>query len=509
MQAGRVVIVDPRPALRERLAAACLHPALTVRIASPAECEPADVLLVGGEVAAGLALLASHRARDADAVLMYAGEDHTQALEALASGGCDRVLLAWQRTSQVTRQLLDACEEALERRSRRAVIDELAGSHRELQEALEQRSASLEQARQQLRQQHQELVVLETQAVVSHIARGLAHELNNPLAAILGYAQRLRRTRATDEEVVRRLDVILAEVDRCRSLVEQLRGLATPLAEAAVACAPEQLLAEAILRRRDSGLAVPPLIVGAAVPQVLAAPQSLVHVFEQLLDNAVLAGAHGLHFSGFREGARVRLILSNDGATPDEAAVRNATRPFFTTWGAAGHRGLGLAMASAVLRDQAGTLELTRRTDGPGASSVLTLPAVAEAEAAPAPVSTAAAGTVLVVDDEPLVAELLRDALEECGRGCTVVGSVEEARAALQAQPVRALICDIRLPDGSGIALVAEALARHPSLAGHVALVTGGGAAVVETARSPETPWPVLTKPFRHEEIVALVRRIA
>ncbi len=352
---------------------------------------------------------------------------------------------------------------------------------------------------------------LETQAVVSHIARGLAHELNNPLAAILGYAQRLRRTHAHDNEAVRRLDVILGEVDRCQSLVEQLRNLANPLEEGMVACQPQRLLVEALARRRDGGAPVPRLEVVEPVPAVVAAPQALMRVFDQIIDNAHLSGASRMVFSGTQIGGRVRLSLENDGATPDEQTTRNATRPFFTTWAASGHRGLGLAIALALLRDQAGALELARGSNGQGAACVITLPASTEQPAVPLTASDGELGAhqVLVVDDEPLVAELLLDALREFGLGGRVVGTVDEALTAVREGNLRALIIDVRLPDGSGIALASEVLRLRPELAGHLALVTGSGDAAAGLRLPAGANWPVLSKPFRMEQIAGLVRTIA
>ncbi len=511
MKAGRLVVVDPGGALTERLRAAGLDTALELTVAAGAhDLGRCDVLVASGAVATVAALFAEARRQDPDRYLVHACDAVPDALAALEHGGSDAVLRAWQGASELKRQLLDACEEVLERRHQRAVLEELAGSNRELSAALEARSASRAHAPQLLRQQHDELVRLETQAVVSHLARGLAHELNNPLAAILGYAQRLRRTHAHDNEAVRRLDVILGEVDRCQSLVEQLRNLATPLEEGLIACQPQRLLVEALARRRDSGSAVPRLEVVEPVPAVMAAPQALMRVFEQLIDNAHLAGATRIAFSGAQAGSRVRLMLENDGAIPDEQTTRNATRPFFTTWAASGHRGLGLAIALALLRDQAGALELAKAAGGQGAASIITLPASAEPPAEPLTANDDAlrAQQVLVVDDEPLVAELLLDALREFGLGGRVVGTVDEALAAVRAGEVRALIIDVRLPDGSGIALASEVLRLRPELAGHLALVTGSGD--VAGLRLPAgADWPVLSKPFRMEQIAGLVRTIA
>lgn len=519
MAFGRVVVIDPDGAFAESVAKLALGPEIEVRrVATAAEARerPADVIIACDELGDATAALAEAQRRDPDAYRVLAAREPGAAVAALNAGCADAVLVRPQPSAGLSRLIHDGCETALTRRHWRATIHELAGSNTELHDAslrlqalLDERTASLAHAQLLLRQQHEEMVRLETQAVVSQIARGLAHELNNPLAAILGYSQRLRRTYTKDPEAVRRLDVILGEVDRCRSLVEQLRNLAAPLEEEPAPCSPGPLLTQAAARLRESGVVVPEVVVASRVPTVLAAPQSLSRVFEQVLDNASLAGARTVWLEGAEANGHVRLQLANDGATPDEGTVRNATRPFFTTMADQGRRGLGLAIANALLRDQNGSLELMTRTDdAPGAMAVVQLPAGPAAAVPSGRSASATAGTVLVVDDEPLVAELLLDALNESGHPCRVVGSVAEALAAVQEGPLRALIADVRLPDGSGVDLASRALMLRPELVGHVALITGSGDARDKLGLPPGADWPVLSKPFRLEQIARLVRSI-
>jgi two-component system, cell cycle sensor histidine kinase and response regulator CckA len=351
-------------------------------------------------------------------------------------------------------------------------------------------------------------VRLETQAVVSQLVRGLAHELNNPLAAILGYAQRLRRTWAKDDDAVRRLDVILGEVDRCRGLVEQLRNLAAPMNEEVLPCQPERQLARAEERLRETGQAIPTIRVIEPIPVVMAAPQSLTRVFEQILDNAALAGASTCSLRGHERDGRAWLTLANDGETPSDEAIRNATRPFFTTMASRGRRGLGLTIAAALLREQSGNLELAQGDGGRGAACIISLPSAPATLLMPALRAPRAAGEmVLIVDDEPLVAELLLDALLEHDLEGRVVGSIAEALAELARQPLRALLADVRLPDGNGLDLLERALAMRPELAGHIAVITGGGDPGDLRSRFGFEV-PLLGKPFRLEQVGNLVRAI-
>jgi signal transduction histidine kinase len=521
MSVGRVVVVDPEGALARAVGALGLGRELELRhCLTPADAareRPADVLVAGASLGAAQAeaLLREARRVDPDGYRILAVADAAAAIAALEGGAADALLTA-PEPERLRALIHDGYEAALTRRHWRALIDELSGTNHELtslsqrlQSQVDERTASLAQAQQLLKHQQEELVRLETQAVVTQLVRGLAHELNNPLAAILGYAQRLRRNWAKDEDAARRLDVILGEVDRCRSLVEQLRNLAAPLEEEPVPCQPESLLAQAAARLREAGQAVPELAFDEPVPAVLAAPHALVRVFEQVLDNAQLAGARLCRLSGVERDGRVRLRLENDGATPDEATTRNATRPFFTTMADQGRRGLGLAIATALLREQSGSLELATREGRPGAACLIQLPARPAPARASGTRIAARGASVLVVDDEPLVAELLLDALQDSGLGGRVVGSVAEAVRAVESEAVRALIVDVRLPDGNGVDFVRRALELRPELAGHVALITGSGEEPGKLGMPPGANWPVLGKPFRLEQIAKLVRSIA
>jgi DNA-binding response OmpR family regulator len=115
---------------------------------------------------------------------------------------------------------------------------------------------------------------------------------------------------------------------------------------------------------------------------------------------------------------------------------------------------------------------------------------------------------VLVVDDEPLVAELLHDCFVDAGWASTDVGTVADATELLADRSIRAIIADVNLPDGSGVDLLRRALATRPDLAGHVALVTGDDRPEHVAQLGVECGALTLTKPFRLEQVQALIRAI-
>jgi len=528
---GIVLVVDDDPNVLKALARLDLGPQFSLRLCATAEeadkvigKEEIEVALVdqhlGVNAPTGLDLLAHLRERDADCfrIIFTGAADLDFAVSAINQGLIDAFLVKPWTAEHLISLLNQGCETALLRRHNRQLAREIAGRNaalehlnQQLERRVEERTASLRETLDQLRLQQVEMVRLETQATVSQIARGLAHELNNPLAAILGYSQRLKRRLGSDMDTVLRLDVILKEVERCRGLVEQLRNLAAPLDESPRPCDPLAIMENASVRLQSTGVAVPELRVDGVLPQVLAGPRSLAKVFEQVLDNARLAGARVCSVSATTSDGRVRLLIANDGTTPDEETTHHATRPFFTTRADRGHRGLGLSMASALLREQEGAINLDRRDDGqPGAVCIVSLPlsgaqpvTVTETQAHPA------IGQVLVVDDDPMITELLSDYLREDGINVLVVSTAAQAKAAIISQPIRAVIADYHLEHTTGIDVLRALIARQPGLAGHVAVFTGANDATTLERIHRDTGFPVLAKPFRLEQVQRLVREIS
>ena len=425
----------------------------------------ADVALVdhhlGPEHPTGLNLLLDLGARwpDCARILFSADLDQTLLLDAINRGHVDAFLPKPTRRDQLLATLRNGAATASLRRDNRALVQQLAERNRRLEastvsleQSVHERTAHLEELSQRLQEKHHELVRLETMSTVGHLVRGLAHELNNPLAAILGFTQRLQRGTTAPEETQRKLDVIITEVDRCRTLVEQLRRLAAPLDEALIVCVPAEILRESAKRLAELGQAVPTIEISDQIPEVQGGVRSLARIFDQVLDNAIQAGARHLWLSASTMSGRVQLAVDNDGETPDASTIANATKPFFTTRSQTGGRGLGLTIASALLKEQGGTLMLDQRPGGPGARVVITLPPAPTTGRHPALSRPRGLPRVLVVDDEPLIAELLSDCISETGCEVRIATTIHDALQVVNdSMPLRAILTDVHLGDGSGI----------------------------------------------------------
>ena len=234
----------------------------------------------------------------------------------------------------------------------------------------------------QLARDEQRLVEARKLAALGRLAAGVAHEINNPLAVVLGRT-RLLRDRLAATDAAAELDVVLDEAEQCRRIVADLLSLAQARAERAERIELGPLLADAVARARATAVRpdaeglelrveLPPG-VGAA----LGEPGRVRQIVDNLVRNALEACRGRVRVRGADArtpggDAAVRVEVEDDGAGVPAADRGRLFEPFFTT--KPGGTGLGLAISLAVARAQGGELAVEEGDLG-GARFVLTLPA--------------------------------------------------------------------------------------------------------------------------------------
>lgn len=358
-------------------------------------------------------------------------------------------------------------------------------------------------------------------AAVGALAAGVAHEVNSPLAGLLANLTYALETLPGAvgvggeggealRDVLSALDDARAAAERVRDIIRDLRFFArvddlerAPLEPGAVLEATLGLVENQLRHRaqvhREFG----------AAPRVLADASSLGQAFLNLLLDAAHAIPEG---AASRNAVRVRLSRGEDGCARVEISD---TGPGMTPEALArafdphlprrpgGPVGMGLPVARAVIEAQGGTV--TVRSE-PGAGTTVRV----ELPAAPAPLDVerrAADGMrrrVLVVDDEPVVGKSLRRLLPE--HDVLVATSAAEALRAIEADPgVDLVLCDLMMPDISGIELFRSLEQRFPVVARRVVFITGGAFTPEASAFLRAAANPVLEKPFDLRRLRALV----
>jgi len=224
----------------------------------------------------------------------------------------------------------------------------------------------------------QELAQKDKLASAGTLVSGVAHELNNPLAVILGTSQ-LMLSRERFGEDVRRLARIKHAAQRCQEIVDSLRVLAYQRKVTRHDIGVRQLIDHVLdaLRERIEEREV---LVHLAIPEklrVFGNAVELERIFSNLLTNALQAIAVGrvgeIHITAVREGGRVKVRVSDNGRGMTEGVMRRVFEPFFTTKGVGGGLGLGLAMVYRIVERSGGKV-LLKSTPDEGTAITVDLP---------------------------------------------------------------------------------------------------------------------------------------
>ena len=337
-----------------------------------------------------------------------------------------------------------------------------------------------------LRRAERSLVQAERLSAVGEVVAGVAHELNNPLSAVLGYAQ-LLRAEARDPQA-RDLDRIVDSARRCQRIVWNLLSFARRhpperRAQDLNACVTQVLELRAY-HLRSSRLEIE-LHLAPDLPPVLFDFHQMEQVVLNLLNNAEQAlvarggpGKIALRTRG--EGSSVILEVEDDGPGIPEGIRDQVFDPFFTTKEPGTGTGLGLSVSSGLVQEHGGRMELLPPGPLGGARFAVVLPraetAVREASApadSPALARVLAGRRVLVAEDEPAVLDMLARFLTEEGAAVTRVRDGQEAWEKLEEGTFDLILTDLRMPrlDGRGLY---DRVARHrPELLSRIVFATG------------------------------------
>jgi signal transduction histidine kinase/ActR/RegA family two-component response regulator len=387
------------------------------------------------------------------------------------------------------------------------------------------------------------LLQTEKLAELGQMVTGIAHELSNPLTSILGYAQRLllRRDPVGESHEARQ---IFQEAERASAILRQLLLSARESLPERRRVALNQVVSRALELQRFS-LASDDIHVQLdlepVLPFVQGDPGQLQQVLMNLIGNARQAiEEHGkggtIHVKTKRIAEkRVLLEVGDDGPGIPQGIQARIFDPFFTTKPAGVGTGLGLAIVLRIVREHGGRLHLASNL-GQGTVFSIELPAMAAVEMSlpatggavparprleplPAPelLETAQAGAilgswagtrVLVLEDEPTVARLIADVLEDEGLRVDVLLDAREALDRAAREDYALAICDMKMPEIDGEHFY-QALARAKNpLRERFLFVTGDVLAARTRDFLERNQLPHVAKPFRVEELTEKIRSV-
>ncbi|MGE0043713.1 MAG: ATP-binding protein [Vicinamibacterales bacterium] len=371
----------------------------------------------------------------------------------------------------------------------------------------------------QSRDLYHQLLQAEKLAALGQTISGVAHELNNPLATILSWAERLS-AQATDESTRRGVDVILGEAERAARIVRNLLTFARKRQSTRMMVAVNEVVAETLALRAYEQRVTNIQVVqapGAGLPEVFADGHQIKQVLLNLVINAeqAMLAANGrgtLVVRTWHDQDRESVILevNDDGPGIPEAEQGKIFDPFFTTKEVGKGTGLGLTVAYAIVQEHGGRIWL--QSGEGGTSFFVELPVTGQPlgpkKPPPEPVSLEGFKglRVLVVEDEPALAMAVAEALTDAGFVVERAGDGEDGLTRLSHDSYDLIVCDLKMPRIDGMQFYRAMAAATPALARRVIFVTGAVAGTEAERFLAETGCRWLSKPFRLGDLLRAAR---
>ncbi len=376
----------------------------------------------------------------------------------------------------------------------------------------------LDAQRGQTRLVQERLLQSEKMSSVGQLVSGVAHELNNPLTGIMGFAQ-LLLLRELEETSRRQVETIYAEAERASKIVSNLLTFAR---RRKVQKEPANLntLIERVLELRNYDLRVrnieTDLDLDVALPETMVDTNQIQQVMLNIIINAEQAmraetGGGTLRIHTSVGDGSVLASFQDSGPGMSKETVRRIFDPFFTTKEAGEGTGLGLTISYGIIEEHGGRI-WAESDPGRGTTFFIELPIIAGTAAAPRvlhdPVHTEAVerSRILVVDDEDSIQRLLTGILEMDGHDVQVANNGREALDRIRRETFDLIITDIKMPVMGGADLHKELRDAGNALAGRMIFITGDTVAPETRSFLQGVDNAVLSKPFRLREIRESVR---
>ncbi|HEV2290518.1 MAG TPA: hybrid sensor histidine kinase/response regulator, partial [Gemmatimonadales bacterium] len=404
--------------------------------------------------------------------------------------------------------------------------DEIAG----LASAFDRMAARVRTDEQELRSAYQRLISTQTELLqeaklssVGRLVSGVAHELNNPLTAILHLTDEVAGMPHLADEDRELLLVVHQQAYRARAIVRDLlaavRGRDVRRERLAIRPLIEGVLAGLRATTGVAGARVD-VAVAADIPDLEADRAGVEQILVNLVQNAVqAAGPEGIvtvRVTASETGVTFTVEDTGTGLAPE--VLPRIFEPFFTTKREGEGTGLGLFVTLGIVEAHGGTVRAENiLPPGSGARFTVVLPPAGPAEPAagelePAAAAMGGAGKVLLAEDESAIRLALRRWFIRQGWDVVEASDGGDALAQALAAPhggFDLVLTDLKMPGLSGIELVDRLAVLRPDLYARIVIMTGDVASPDVAALIGRTDRPVLEKPFSFDALAEAVGRAA
>ncbi|MBM3119413.1 MAG: PAS domain S-box protein [Chloroflexi bacterium] len=375
----------------------------------------------------------------------------------------------------------------------------------------------VEEERKQLEQKAQ---IASRLASVGEMTAGVAHEINNPLTGVIGYAQLLMDRKDVPFDIRKDLAAINEGAQRVAGIVKRLLAFSRQTKPERRYVDINELI-ESTVALRDYHLKVNNVKVtiklSPDVPETVADPGQIQQVLLNLIVNAEteMKLAHGrgkLTITTEKSDNIIKISVKDDGRGIKPEIKDRIFDPFFTTRGVGEGTGLGLSLCYGIIAEHKGKIYVESEP-GKGATFIVELPVVTEAEL-PKPAEPVVdesekvtKARILVVDDEQVVSDLVKRVLGGEGYEVDTADNAGDALKMIESQRYSLILLDIKMPGMDGAELYGRIQKMAKSLAQRVVFITGDIVGAATEKFLSETKVARIDKPFTADQLRREVKR--
>jgi PAS domain S-box-containing protein len=375
------------------------------------------------------------------------------------------------------------------------------------------------------RAMEQQVLLTNKLASIGELASGVAHELNNPLTTVIGYAQLLIESKDVPDHIKSDLDKVYQESRRAAKIVQNLLSFARRRK-------PEKIyfeindLVQKTLDLRSYELKVNNISVYVNLKPDIPDIKADYHQIQQVILNMLINAEQSLAEVRRRgkitvtTGAvkdRVRISIADNGPGIPQCNIDRIFDPFFTTKEPGKGTGLGLSVCHGIVTAHGGKI-YAESDEGKGTVFIIELPItvnedseILEAYMVSDTISSrrrTSGENILIVDDEPGIRDILTRTLTERGYRIDTAPDARTALAMLEKNDYDLFIIDLKLPKISGKKLYETMLYKYPSSTQRVLFITGDTITQSTQDFLDSAGKPYLTKPFSPRVVVELAEKI-
>lgn len=367
----------------------------------------------------------------------------------------------------------------------------------------------------------QQLMQAEKLSAIGQLVSGVAHELSNPLSAIIGFTQLLLGSEV-NPKTKKNLERIHDEAMRSQKIVQNLLGFSRRHRPEKTYRSLNEAI-DGVLELRAYQLKVDNVEVVRRYEASLPRTMLDFHQIQQVILNVVNNAHQAMMETSDRPrrlvvatestGFVVRARFSDNGTGIARDRLESIFMPFFTTKKEGKGTGLGLSLSRAIVKDHLGTM-IAESVLSEGTSILIELPIIEESKSPPAPrEEKAPAGPsaplkLLVVDDERILVELLCEFLRSAGHQVDDAGDGKKALELASARDYDIILTDLKMPGLDGQGLYERLCKLKPEMARRFVFSTGDLANPKVQTFFQSTGCLYLSKPFKLESVLTVLDQV-